>query len=573
MPNTRKQLHYSKRLQKILVVFKKYNVIRNLTKQEDAHAVCEAFEALGPTFVKIGQMLSVRTDIFDQRFANGLRKLQNQVKIDNFAAVQSLVESELGKKISDLFQSFSSEPIASASIGQVHRAQLYSGEQVVVKIQHPGIAEEIESDVILFKKVLKLVRYVPESKVFDLKQIVEELQDSLLKELDFTKERIATQKFYQLNNGWQAIRSPQVYPNYCSQKVLTLEHVPGESIQVLLERSNTEKFTDELSVKEQKELCSRLLVEHFMKEVFIDGFFQGDPHPGNILVQSQPTTADNFSFQAQLNGPNPKLTFQTSLPPKEYPFTIGFIDFGITGVIDASTQNRIMELFQALYTKNSHRITKVILGLTVEVGPHDDHEFQQELTTFLDQYLDLAAKDLDLKKVLAEMFKICHRNNLQIDASIILLIKAFGILEGVIKALSPDVSLFNLAKPFIEQYFLAQFDLKEEFKKSAFDYYMAAKHLPQLPTRALKTLDTIVNGQTKVNLEIKNQQHMLRAIENIVTELVIGLLLSALVIGSSLLLQTDDHPLINFLGVAGYAAAFLFILLMCINILYRKFKK
>lgn len=572
MADQTKQTHYSKRLQQILVVFRKYNVVHNLTKQEDARAVCEAFEELGPTFVKIGQMLSVRTDIFDQQFANGLRKLQNQVKIDEFVEVQKLVEEELGKKIDDLFQEFAHTPMASASIGQVHRAVLPSGEAVVVKVQHPGIANEIESDIRLFKEVLKIIRYVPESRIFNLKQIVEELQESLLTELDFTKERIATQKFYQLNNGWKAIRSPKVYPNYCSQKILTLEYLSGESIQVLLDRNNSEQVSDELSVKEQKEMCSRLLVEHFMKEVFIDGFFHGDPHPGNILIHSKPTKPADITFDAQLKGKK-SIEFQTSIPQKEVPFTISFIDFGITGVIDSSIQTKIMDLFQAIYTKDSHRITKVVLGLTLEVGAHDDNEFQSELTKFLDQYLELAAKDIDLKKVLAEIFKICQRNNLQIDSSILLLVKAFGILEGVIQELTPDISLFDLAKPFIEKYFLMQFDLKEELKKSAFDYYKATKNLPQLSTRTLEALDTIVNGKLKVTMELKNQKNVFRTIENIVTEAVIGLLVSALVIGSSLLLQTDDHPVITFLGIAGYSAAFLFILVMCISILYRKFKK
>lgn len=572
-----KKQSQAKRLSKIILVLKKYNVLRNFTKQVHPEEVCQAFEELGPTFIKIGQMLSVRTDILSISFTRELRKLQNQVKTDTFSEVKQTVETELGQPLAALFAEFTETPMASASIGQAHLATLKTGEKVVVKVQHPGIAEEINSDLSLFAKALPLLRYVPESKVFDLKQILQELRDSLDNELDFTQEATFAEQFYALNNGWKNVVSPKIYRTVSSKKVITLDLMTGESIQALLTRQDDEQLTPDTTVKAQKQALSNLLVEHFMKEVFTDGFFHADPHPGNLLLQLIPKeeqrpeiakkTADFTLGQTPLH-------FEAHLPTETYSYRLAFIDFGMMGALSKNLQAKMMNALLALYSKDTKRISHAILALCVQIGPYSEEEFQKELESFLQQYLDLPIQEIDLQKVFAQVFIICHKNNLQIDPGIIMLIKAFGTLEGVIEELTPELSLFEVVAPYAQRYFLDQFNIKDTLKESAMDYYYVAKALPKIPVRTLEAIDTIARGRSKINLELKNQQKLINTVENLVNRVVIGFILSALVIGSSLLIQSGtDNPVINVLGILGYSAAFLCIVLLLFDILHRRFKK
>ncbi len=568
------------RLRQIIKIINHYNVVKNITQQKEPENVRKAFEELGPTFIKVGQMMSVRTDIFTLAFTKELRKLQDDVKTDDFASVKELVEEQLGLPLTELFASFEEQPFASASIAQAHHARLKNEQAVVVKVQHPGIAAEIELDLSLFEKALPIANWVPESKVIDLKNILKEIRESLQNELDFQKELSLAEEFYRLNNGWKEIRVPKMEPAYSAKKVIVMELMPGTNLKGLINAPDEQILQADLSYKELKRNVSELLIDHFMKEVFEDGFFHADPHPGNILLQLLSPSENQQDQPLKTKTKQGKVgafPYEISYGKNEKlrPFRLNFIDFGMMGTINREMQAKMSNVIIAIYSKDSQRITHAVHAICKQVGSFDEEKFTDELDDFLNRYLNLPVKEIDLQKVFSQVVIICHDNNLQIDDSVTMLIKAFGTLEGVIEDLNPDLSLFEVVAPFAQKYFIQQLNLKNELQETGLDYLSTLKALPKLPSHALNVLDTFAKGKGKLNLELKNQRTLLERAEAMVNRLVIGLILSALVIGSSILVQTSPtgDTLISDLGIFGYSVAALSILFLVLESLYRRYRK
>lgn len=568
------------RLRQIVRIVNHYNVVKNIIQQKNPEAVRKAFEELGPTFIKVGQMMSVRTDIFTLAFTKELRKLQDDVKTDPFAEVKKLVESQLELPIDEVFNSFDQQPFASASIAQAHHAKLKNEQPVVVKVQHPGIAAEIELDLSLFEKALPIANWVPESNVIDLKSILKEIRESLQNELDFEKEVDLAEEFYRLNNGWKEVRVPKMEPAFSTKKIIVMEWMPGTNLKELIHSSDEANAYAETTNKELKKLVSQLLIEHFMKEVFDDGFFHADPHPGNMLLQLL-TPSENQKEQPvktkEYHGKIGTFPYQLSYAHQEKlrPFRLNFIDFGMMGTISHEMQLKMSNVILAIYSKDTQRIANAVHAICKQVGSFDEEKFSDELDAFLTRYLNLPIKEVDLQKVFSQVVIICHNNNLQIDDSVTMLIKAFGTLEGVIEDLNPELSLFEVIAPFAQKYFIQQLDVKNELQETGLDYLSTLKALPKIPNRALSVLDTFAKGKGKLNLELKNQQNLLERAEAMVNRLVIGLILSALVIGSSLLVQTapQGNGLVSKLGIFGYSVAGLSILFLILESLYRRYRK
>ncbi|GCF92946.1 ABC transporter [Enterococcus florum] len=568
------------RLKQIVSIANKYKLVKNITQQTHPELVREAFEELGPTFIKMGQMMSVRNDIFQLNFTKELRKLQDNVKTDPFDKVKALVESELGFELGELFNFFEETPFASASIAQAHHATLKNDARVVVKVQHPGIDEEINSDLSLFEKALPLANWVPESKVVDLKSILREVRESLQNELDFKKELQNAERFYRLNHGWKEVRSPKMEEAYSSAKVIVMEFMPGKNLETLINESNDAIAYDGITNQELKKDISELLIDHFMKQVFEDGFFHADPHTGNMLLQIL-TEVENQQDQQpkskKFQGEFASIPYQLHISRNVslHPYRLNFIDFGMMGEISSEMQLKMSNMIIAIYSKDTQRIANTVLAICKQAGPFSEEKFTEELDDFLKRYLNLPVKEIDIQKVFSQVILICHDNNLQIDDSITMLIKAFGTLEGVIEELNPELSLFEVIAPFAQKYFIQQFDFKDELRQTSLDYLSTLQALPKLPSQALNVLDTFTKGKAKLNLELKNQRTLIDRAEAMVNRLVIGLILSALVIGSSLLVQTspDGQTFVSNLGMFGYGAAALSILFLVAESLYRRYKK
>lgn len=570
------------RLAEIIRVFINYNVVPNFVQQKNPEQVKKAFEELGPTFIKIGQMLSVREDLLSSAFTQTFKTLQDSVPSDTFSTVKKTIETELSLSLSDIFDDFSKSPFASASMGQAHRAKLKNGDAVVVKIQHPNIAEEIRLDLQLFERAIPLIKYIPETSVVDLKGVLQEVKRSLINEMDFLKESQNGEQFYQKNNGWKEIRSPKIYDAFCSKKVIVMEEMSGKNLNHLMNAENkTETFITGIQNKQLKQEVAKLLVENFMKQVFDDGFFHADPHPGNllfhVLTKEEQTQASrktetvhekefgSFAFRASTSAEDPVA-----------PYTINYIDFGMMGHLSAGLRQKLTQAVLALYTKDAYRIEKAVLRLCQQEGSFDESRFHQELTSFLEQYYDSPIDEINLQEVFTHVVTICHQNNLQFDRDITLLLKAFGTLEGVIRVLDPEVSLMEVASPFAQHYFLTHLDVEDTLKQSGLDLLEGMKAAPKIPQQLHHLLEMWTSGQGKVNLELKKQDKLLSRIESMINRLVFGMILAALIVGSSLLVQAapvENAEVVSLLGIFTYAIAAFVIIFLAIDALIQMYNK
>ena len=570
------------RLAEIIRVFINYNVVPNFVQQKNPEQVKKAFEELGPTFIKIGQMLSVREDLLSSAFTQTFKTLQDSLPSDTFSTVKKTIETELSLSLSDIFDDFSKSPFASASMGQAHRAKLKNGDAVVVKIQHPNIAEEIRLDLQLFERAIPLIKYIPETSVVDLKGVLQEVKRSLINEMDFLKESQNGEQFYQKNNGWKEIRSPKIYDAFCSKKVIVMEEMSGKNLNHLMNAENkTETFITGIQNKQLKQEVAKLLVENFMKQVFDDGFFHADPHPGNllfhVLTKEEQTQASrktetvhekefgSFAFRASTSAEDPVA-----------PYTINYIDFGMMGHLSAGLRQKLTQAVLALYTKDAYRIEKAVLRLCQQEGSFDESRFHQELTSFLEQYYDSPIDEINLQEVFTHVVTICHQNNLQFDRDITLLLKAFGTLEGVIRVLDPEVSLMEVASPFAQHYFLTHLDVEDTLKQSGLDLLEGMKAAPKIPQQLHHLLEMWTSGQGKVNLELKKQDKLLSRIESMINRLVFGMILAALIVGSSLLVQAapvENAEVVSLLGIFTYAIAAFVIIFLAIDALIQMYKK
>ncbi|MGH1866301.1 AarF/UbiB family protein [Enterococcus durans] len=570
------------RLAEIIKIFIKYNVVPNFVQQKNPEQVKTAFEELGPTFIKIGQMLSVRDDLLSTKFTKTFKTLQDSVPSDSYLTVKKTIESELDLLIEDIFEEFTKAPFASASMGQAHHAKLKNGDTVVVKVQHPNIAEEIMLDLQLFERALPLIKYIPETSVVDLNGVLQEVRRSLTNELDFFKESKNGVLFYEKNDHWQEIRSPKIYEAFCSKKVIVMEAMPGENLNHLMNITADEPpLIEGYDNQQLKQNIAKLLVENFMKQVFDDGFFHADPHPGNILFHlltpdelSHNQTTETKKRQKEFHSIS--VTATSRVTKQAAPYTLNYIDFGMMGQLSLTLRQRLTEAVIALYTKDNYRIEKAVLRLCQQEGSFDESNFHQELATFLEQYTDSPIEEIEIQEVFTQIVVICHQNNLQFDRDITLLLKAFSTLEGVIRVLDPEMSLMEIATPFAQNYFFTHLEIEETLKKTGLDLLSGLKTAPKLPQQLHHLLEIWTSGQGKVNLEIKKQEDLLSRIENMVNRIVFGVILAALIVGASLLVQAapdDRFNVISILGICTYAIAALVIIFLAIDSLIQLYKK
>lgn len=549
------------RFRTILSVLRRYNVLSNLARQKNPDQVRLAFEALGPTFIKIGQILSSRTDIVKPEFANELKKLQNNVHADDFEIVKQTLERQTGKPISEMFASFDEQPFASASMGQTHHATLLNGQKVVVKVQHPGIDTEVALDISLFERALPLLRYIPEASVVDLQEMVSEIKQSLFNELDTMIEVKNGARFYRLNDGDDILRVPRVYAKYSTQKVLVNQYMAGTSIQHLMAKLTEADAADDHQYDDERKYLANILVQNFLKQVFEDGFFHADPHPGNILLRElQPGDIgyeDTITRKGKLG--------KRRLPP----YRLVYLDFGMMGEISPALMDGIANVVVAVTTEDTRQVGKAILAISNRTGEVDEEAFFSELAPFLGQYYNSGLGDIDFQGLLFEMVKVCRSNNIQMNPAVTMLGKAFGTIEGIVELLDPTLSMMDVARPFARKYVRENLNLRNELEDGLLASLQSLHDTPKIPSRLLSSLDTFANGQTRVNLVFAHRKMFIDRIDSMVNKVVLSVILAALIIGSSLLVQNHpDNSWITNIGIFGYVAAVVVIIGLLIGTLH-----
>ena len=378
------------RMLEIVRIMRRHDFVRNFMKQQNPEEVRFALEELGPTFIKGGQILSTRPDLISPAFISELKKLQDDVQIDSFETVSKTFREQTEKNISDVFDKFDEKPFASASIGQTHHAVLKNGTQVVVKVQHPKIKELVETDLTLFRQALKILKLAPEITVVDPEEILNQLQASLLNEINTEIEIKNGLEFYRLNNHDGIIEVPVVYEEYSTQKILVNSRMDGESIKKLAARPLSDDPTERRLQKKERTYIADALVKNFIKQVFVDNFFHADPHPGNILFyrlkQDDPRINElepTHEFEKKSGGIKASIKTEQKLPP----YRLVYLDFGMMGRLSPLLAEGIANVIVALSKKDTQEISQAVLSICNRTGEIDEEDFTDQLGIFLTPYL------------------------------------------------------------------------------------------------------------------------------------------------------------------------------------------
>lgn len=565
------------RLLEIVRVMRNHNVITNFINQRNPREVRLAFQELGPTFIKAGQLLSTRPDLISPAFIAEMRQLQDNVEVDDFASVKTTFEEQTGKKLNEVFSFFDETPFASASIGQTHRAILKDGTKVVVKIQHPEVARLIATDLALFRLALRMTKFTPDIGAINPREIFNEIRTSLLNEINTEIEIENGQEFYHYNNNDGIIRVPKVYKQYSAQKVLVNSSMPGKSIKNYLAQPISKDLAVAESQKAERKYLAQVLVNNFLKQVFEDNFFHADPHPGNILFyrlkEGDPNYQENQAkeaFSYEFHGNKVVWAKRQPLPP----YRLVYLDFGMMGRLTPSMIDGIAQIVLALNTKDIRQIGQAILAVCNQTGPVDSEDFYEELSLFLTPFMNMGLDQIDFPAMLYSVIGLCRKNNLQMKAEVTLLVKAFGSLEGLVSQLDPDLSMMDVARPLGKAYLKRKFNLKTSLEDLSFDTLQSLKATSQLPTKASKFFDVVSSGQTRFSVRYKGQDKLLDRIDHLANRIIIALVLAAIILASSLLVEgSANHPAIYNLGVTGYIVAIVLVALLVLDDLHKRFKK
>jgi len=477
-----------------------------------------AFEELGPTYIKLGQILSTRPDLIPMEFIQELSKLQDNVPAFPFEQVRKVIDSEFGQPSEDVFDQLDEEPLASASIGQVHRAVLKDGEAVAVKFQRPGIRKIIEVDLEIMLHLATLAeRHIEELALHRPVKIVEEFARTLEKEIDYkteatNMERAASQFLDDPN-----VYIPKVYRETTTSRVLTTEYIDGIKI------SNVEAL--EAAGLDPKVITARG-ADLVLKQVFDHGFFHADPHPGNIFV----------------------------LPEN----VICMLDFGMAGIVDRQTRDDFVDLVESIVNQNEVRASQVLLKLTYREEEPDRRLLEREVADFMGRHLYQPLKDIELGKLLHQLLELATSFRLRIPADIFLMIKALGTVEGVALMLDPEFNMIARATPFIKRIKLERFK-PERIADDMFNLgSQLLQFLRQFPNQLLDLANLVRQEKLSLKFEHRGLENMLATHDRISNRLSFSILIAALIIGSSLIVISDTPPLvygISLIGILFFLAA------------------
>jgi ubiquinone biosynthesis protein len=469
-----------------------------------------ALTDLGTTFVKLGQVLSTRPDLVGPEIAQELSQLQSSTPADPPDVVVATIEKELGRPIAECFLEFDSNAMASASIGQVHRAKLHNGRSVVVKVQHPGIEGTIRRDLNILSSFAALAEHQDELKRYQPAAVVKEFKQTLMRELDFRREMRNLQQFRQSFAADPTVAFPRPYPELSTGRVLTMQLLKGTSVG------------DKEKLEHRRVNCKAIARQGagvFVQMIFRDGFYHADPHPGNILVMAKAR--------------------------------VGILDGGMVGRIDDDLRERIVEILLAAADRDAQRLAEVI-ALVCKAPPSLDRTgLSGDLMEVFSQYGAQAVDQFDVGGALTAVTRIIHEYNLLMPSRLSMLIKCLIILEGTAKGLNATFNLAELLEPFRRQFVLQQLSPETWLRKAKRvrrDWESLAESIP----RGFNTLlDQLQSGHFSVRVKHP-------PLETSVNRMVYSLCTSALLLASALLWVHGVPPTIrgvSILGAAGYLVA------------------
>ncbi|MBI4856397.1 MAG: AarF/ABC1/UbiB kinase family protein [Acetobacterium woodii] len=521
-----------RRLKKIVSILVKYEITKGLTPEKLRLII----EDLGPTFIKIGQIMSMRRDIFPSEYCIELEKLRSQVTPMPFDEFIKIIEDEYDSPVEDVFKFINQVPLGSASIAQVHAADLIDGSKVVIKVQRPGIYKVMAQDVVLLNRATGILNIASGiGDVVDFKMIVDEMWSTAQQEMDFLFEAKNAQLFSELNAEIKYIGCPKIYNQYTTSKVLVMEDIVGIEIDEKSALLEAGYDLEEIGVK---------LAENYVKQIIDDGFFHADPHPGNMFIR---------------NG------------------QIVWIDLGMMGKLSKREMGLLRRSVKAVATRDVESLEVAILSLGVHKGRRINHSLLYEaIDRMLDVYGTEELSNINMGRFLEEILRIAAENHIGMPRGISMLSRGMITIEGVIAEISPDANFVRIMANHMAGQQVANFDLQNFMETNRRKILISGEKAISIPGQISDILSLATKGQLKVNLEILGSDEPLAEIDQMVNKIVICIILAALLIGSSFIATTDMTPQIMgipALGALGYFTAIILSLALMISIHRKKRKR
>ncbi len=506
------------RLKEMTAVLKKYKISHGLTPEKFRLILQE----LGPTYIKLGQIMSLHSDILPKEYCDELMKLCSDVEPMPFSQVEEVIKDSFGYSWKRIFEYIDEKPLGSASIAQVHRARLKSGEEVVVKVQRKGIHEIMSQDIALMHRAVKLVPPISIKGIADWDMVLNEMWAVAQEEMNFMTEAANIEEFARNNMDVAFVATPKLFRKYTTTHVLVMEYVDGIKIDDKASLTAEGYDLDEIGSK---------FVDNYIRQVIEDGFFHADPHPGNVCIRDG---------------------------------KIVWMDMGMMGRLSERDKKQISNAVYGIALNDIGMIEDAVLAIGDFRGEPDSARLYKDIKTLIGKYGSLDMGQIDVAVFLQEIMDVMKNNKVAMPHGFTMLARGLTQMEGVLADIAPDINMAEIAAARLKQDMLKKFDLKGELKNAGKTVYKSAHRMVELPQQLSNILEEYQRGQARINLDMHASDELSRLLHRLVRNIVMGLWVMALLISSSIVCTTDMKPKIlgiPAIGVLGYLFA-------CIIVLY-----
>ena len=504
-----------KRLGQITRIVEQFDVLHGLTPVK----MRLMFEALGPTFVKVGQILSMRSEILPQSFCDELAKLRADADPMPYSTVLDVLAAEYGRPADEVFAHIDPKPLGSASLAQVHRATLKTGEDVAIKVQRPGVRETMAQDVSIMRSIAKAAtKVIRTSQIVDLKGVVEELWDTFESETDFLIEARNLAEFKRFAARFEYMDCPTAYTELCTEHVVVMEYIDGISV------SHPGRLVD--AGYDLKEIGTKL-VDNYATQILDDGFFHADPHPGNIIIRGG---------------------------------QIVLIDLGMTGRLDQRTRAVLKEMIFAVAKQDSPALAEGLLRFAgTEADPEDYPALLADLDVIVKEFGTVDLAELDIAAFLTALTQMAGRHNIEVPSTVTTVGRALVTLEGLLDEFIPDVNMIEIISDHIATSKSLKNATKDEIKSLGVEGHQALHATLGTMTELKTVARMLTRGQLRVNMELVGSEEPFQLLSDMVNRLTMALIVVGLFVGSSIVYYAGMKPIIfgiPVIGFMGYVVAF-----------------
>jgi ubiquinone biosynthesis protein len=510
------------RLKEIISVLNGRDIVHGLTPEK----LRLILEDLGPTFVKLGQIMSMRPDIMPQEYCDELVKLRAEVTPLSFEQIIKVIESEYNTSASEIFAKIEEKPLGSASIAQVHEATLQSGKKVVVKVQRPGIYDVMAQDIVLLRKAAQILKIISDkSNVLDFNMIVDEMWTLAKQEMDFLMEANHNYEFSNLNRDVEYVSCPVIEKHLTTSHILVMEYIDGIQIDKIDQLEELGYDMTEIGKK---------LGENYVKQIVDDGYFHADPHPGNIWIRDG---------------------------------NIVWLDLGMIGKLSHRDKTMFRKAVVAIVNNDTYEMKNAVLSIGVQNERVNHAKLYADIDDVMNKYVGMDFGSLDIGQLIRRMLGIAKRHNIGFAPGISILARGAITLEGVLRSCCPDINLVDILSRHMKADFKKNFDLAEELQHTQKLLYKFTRKAVDIPGQLSDILKMTIKGQTKVNLDLTGCEEPIKQVDKMINKLIVCIISSALLLGSSIIATTQMKPQIMgipLLGVFGYIGA----LILCSRLLY-----